>query len=123
MLKIEIERRGGTCLYNNNVDLLASFDDQRYLVEVKSLTRPLSTVDRMRYGMGQLFDYSVRYRAEIGHAKPVLAFCAMLGPDVAWVSDILQGNNVAFVARDENRLCPANELAKELPYSTRARFR
>ncbi len=46
-------------------------------------------VEGPRYGMGQLFDYSVRYRAEIGLAKPVLAFSDNLGPDVAWVSEIL----------------------------------
>ena len=115
LLKAEVDRRGGTCLFNNNVDLFASFDDERYLVEVKSLARPLSTVDRMRYGMGQLFDYSIRYQAEIGKAKPVLAFGAMLSPDARWVSEILQGNNVAFVTRDKDRLHPANELAKELP--------
>ncbi len=115
LLKAEIDRRGGTCLFNNNVDLLASFGEQRFLVEVKSLARPLSAVDRMRYGMGQLFDYSVRYRADIGRAKPVLAFGANPGPDVAWVAEILQGNNVAFVARDNKRLHPANELAKDLP--------
>jgi hypothetical protein len=114
LLKTHVERRGGTCEFNNNVDLLATFGDRRYLVEVKSLARRLSTVDRMRYGMGQLFDYSVRYRAEIGRAKPVLAFGAMLSPDVAWVSEILQGNQVAFIARERDELRPANELAKEL---------
>lgn len=115
LLKAEIDRLGGSCLFNNNVDLLATFGEQRYLVEVKSLARPQSTVDRMRYGIGQLLDYSVRYRAEIGHAKPVLAFGAMVRADVAWVSEILQGNNVAFIARDKNCLHPANELAKGLP--------
>lgn len=115
LIKGEVDRRGGACLYNNNVDLLASFGEQRYLIEVKSLARPLSAVDRMRYGMGQLFDYSVRYRAQIGNAKPVLAFGSMLSPDVGWVSDILEGNNVAFVARERDGLRPVNELAKDLP--------
>ena len=110
-----MERRGGSCLFNNNVDLLARFGDDRLLVEVKSLARPSSTVDRMRYGMGQLFDYSVRYRAEIGGAKPVLAFGAALRGDVAWVSEILQGNGVALVARETHGLLPVNELAKALP--------
>lgn len=115
LFKSLVERRGGSCLYNNNVDLLATFGEHRFLVEVKSLTRPLSTVDRMRYGMGQLFDYSVRYKAEIGKAKPVLAFGAMLRPDVSWVSDILQGNDVAFVAREGKDLRPINELARQMP--------
>lgn len=115
LFKDMVDKRGGSCLYNNNVDLLAKFGESRYLVEVKSLARPLSTVDRMRYGMGQLFDYSVRYRAEIGKAKPVLAFGSMLRADVAWVAEILQGNDVAFVARDRDGLRPVNELAKTLP--------
>ena len=115
LFKGMVDNRGGSCLFNNNVDLLATFGERRYLVEVKSLARPVSTVDRMRYGMGQLFDYSVRYRAEIGKAKPVLAFGSMLRSDVAWVSDILQGNDIAFVARDADGLRPVNELAHDLP--------
>ncbi len=115
LLKAIVDRRGGSCLFNNNVDLLATFGADRLLVEVKSLTRPSSAVDRMRYGMGQLFDYSVRYKAEIGGAKPVLAFGAMLRGDAAWVSEILQGNNVAFIAREGLELKPINELAHQLP--------
>ncbi|MGH7737696.1 MAG: hypothetical protein ACREMP_07500 [Candidatus Tyrphobacter sp.] len=115
LFKNLVDGKGGTCLYNNNVDLLASFGEQRLLVEVKSLTRPVSTVDRMRYGMGQLFDYSVRYRAEIGNARPVLAFGSRLHDGVAWVAEILQGNDVAFVARDGSHLTPANDLARNLP--------
>jgi hypothetical protein len=56
MLKTLVESQGGACLFNNNVDLLAEFDSSRLLIEVKSLTNPASTVNRMRYGMGQLFD-------------------------------------------------------------------
>lgn len=115
LLKSMIDRRGGSCLFNNNVDVLASFAEQRFLIEVKSLVRQASAVDRMRYGMGQLFDYSVRYRAEIGRAKPVLAFGSKLQNDVAWVSEILEGNDVAFVVRERDELRPVNELAKRLP--------
>jgi hypothetical protein len=115
LLKSMVERRGGSCLFNNNVDLLASFGENKYLVEVKSLSRPFSAVDRMRYGMGQLFDYSVRYRAELGGAKPVLTFGAMLRNDAAWISEILEGNNIAFVARDREELTPINALARQLP--------
>jgi hypothetical protein len=116
LLKVLVEKRGGSCMFNNNVDLLASFDNERFLVEVKSLARPSSTIDRMRYGMGQLFDYSVRYRAEIGNAKPVLALGAALRSDVAWVSEILEGNKVALVVRDAQGLEPVNEQARQLPF-------
>lgn len=115
LIKAEVDRRGGTCLYNNNVDLLATFGERRYLIEVKSLARPISAVDRMRYGMGQLFDYSVRYRAEIGKAMPVLAFGAMVDASDRWIPQILQGNDIAFIARESDSLRPVNELAKDLP--------
>ena len=115
LLKERVDANGGSCLYNNNVDLLANFGDRRFLIEVKSLNDPASSVDRMRYGMGQLFDYSVRYRAKIGKAAPVLAFGAMPGRESSWISEILQGNDVAFIARDEGSLKPLNELGKLLP--------
>lgn len=115
LLKTMIDRRGGACLFNNNVDLLATFGNNRLLVEVKSLTRASAAVDRMRYGMGQLFDYAIRYKADISGAKPVLAFGSMLQNEVAWVADILEGNNVAFVARDGNEMRPMNTLARDLP--------
>ena len=115
LLKERIDAVGGSCLYNNNVDLLAQFDDRKFLIEVKSLNNPASTVDRMRYGMGQLFDYSVRYRAQIGRAIPVLAFGTMPRDDVSWISEILQGNDVGFVAREAGRLKPMNESARQLP--------
>jgi hypothetical protein len=115
LLKDLVERRGGKCQFNNNVDLFATCGDQRFLVEVKSLVRSSSTVDRMRYGIGQLCDYSVRYRAELEGAKPVLAFGSMLANDVAWVADILQGNEIAFVARNGTTLAPINPAARELP--------
>lgn len=115
LLKERIDAKGGSCLFNNNVDLLAQFDDRKFLIEVKSLNDPASTVDRMRYGMGQLFDYSVRYRAKIGETIPVLAFGTMPRNDVSWISEILEGNNVAFVARETATLKPLNESAKRLP--------
>lgn len=69
----------------------------------------------MRYGMGQLFDYSVRYRAKIGGAKPVLAFGTPPRSDAAWISEILQENGVAFLARDRGLIEPVNALARTLP--------
>ena len=115
LVKAMVERRNGRCLFNNNVDLLASFDEQRLLVEAKSLNIPSAAVDRMRYGMGQLFDYGVRYRAEIGRAQPVLAFAAMPSRDVGWISTILEGNGVAFIARQRDSLLPMNDAARGLP--------
>ena len=115
LIKTMVEARNGRCSFNNNVDLLASFASQRLLVEAKSLNANAAAVDRMRYGMGQLFDYSVRYRAEIGRAQPVLAFGALPSSDVAWIATILQENGVAFVARQRESLLPMNDAARELP--------
>ena len=115
LIKRRVDALGGSCLFNNNVDLLAQFDRKKLLIEVKSLNSPTSAVDRMRYGMGQLFDYSVRYRARIGNAAPVLAFGATPRSDVAWVADILHGNDVAFISRDGEQLRPMNDLATQLP--------
>ena len=36
LVKAMVEARDGTCLFNNNVDLLASFSSRRLLVEAKS---------------------------------------------------------------------------------------
>lgn len=115
LVKAMVEARGGRCFFNNNVDLLASFDSQQLLIEAKSLNLRSAAVDRMRYGMGQLFDYGVRYRAEIGRAQPVLAFGDMPGREVAWISTILQENGVAFIARQRESLLPINEVARHLP--------
>ncbi len=115
LVKAMAEARGGQCLFNNNVDLLASFGERRLLVEAKSLNVASAAVDRMRYGMGQLFDYGVRYRAEIGRAQPVLAFGGMPSHDVSWISTILQETGVAFIARQREALLPLNEAAKALP--------
>ncbi len=115
LVKAMTERRGGKCDFNNNVDLLATFGSKRLLVEAKSLNAPSAAVDRMRYGMGQLFDYRVRYRAQIDGAQPVLAFSAIPSREVAWISTILQGNGVAFIARQRDSMMPMNEAARELP--------
>jgi hypothetical protein len=115
LLKNLVEAKGGVCLFNNNIDLLAQSGERRMLVEVKSLVNASASVDRMRYGMGQLFDYSVRYRAKIGNASPVLAFGTPLRRDVSWINEVLDGNGVASVMRDGNRLIPTNTAAKALP--------
>jgi hypothetical protein len=115
LVKRMTEACGGSCLFNNNVDLLATFEDRKLLVEAKSLNLPSSAVDRMRYGMGQLFDYGVRYRAEIGKAQPVLAFGTIPPSDAGWISTILQETGVAFIARQRDSLLPLNDAARDLP--------
>lgn len=114
LLKALVEARGGSCDYNNNVDVLASFDSGKLLIEAKSLNNPNAAIDRMRYGMGQLFDYGVRYKDEIGPAQPILAFGKMPPREVSWIATILEGNGVAFIAREKEDLVPMNELARAL---------
>lgn len=116
---LELVRRaavslGGGCWYNNNIDLYVQYGDRRLLIEAKSLTDPRQSVDRMRYGMGQLFDYRVRYQAKTGGAEPVLAFGAPPDRETSWVSTILQENGVAFIARNGDHLLPLNARAESL---------
>lgn len=112
-----VHQRGGETSLNNNVDLLARVRGRRLLIEAKSIGDQRVVVDRMRYGIGQLSDYSIRYRREIGDAERVLAFGAAPSVETAWISTILQESSVAFVALDAetNSVRPLNELARSLP--------
>jgi hypothetical protein len=114
LIRQSAERLGGHCWYNNNIDLFVRCGDEKLLVEAKSLTDTHQSVDRMRYGMGQLFDYRIRYEAEVAGAVPVLAFGAPPDRETAWIADILQGNGIAFIARQQNRLIPMNASAEAL---------
>jgi hypothetical protein len=86
------------------------------MVEAKSLNDPNAAVDRMRYGMGQLFDYRVRYEAELAGAQPVLAFGARPPSSLSWIGNVLQGNDVGFVASEGGRLVALNERAKSIAF-------
>jgi hypothetical protein len=114
MIRRAAESRGGHCWYNNNIDLFVRYGERRLLVEAKSLNDARQSVDRMRYGMGQLFDYRVRYRAETEDAEPVLAFGAIPDRATSWVATILQENGVAFIARNGARLVPLNARGESL---------
>jgi hypothetical protein len=111
-----VHATGGTCSYNNNVDLLAHHGELRTLIEAKSLNDLRDAVDRMRYGIGQLADYSFRYRAELQGAQSVLAFGRPPDRQTEWIADVLQANAVAFVALDGARVVPLNEPARTLPF-------
>jgi len=112
----ETVRRGGTCYYNNNVDLFVHVGERRYLIEAKSVIDPFSAVDRMRYGMGQLFDYGVRYRAELAGAEPVLAFGARPVPSLSWIGTVLEGNDVGFIASEGDRLIALNQRGGSIAF-------
>ncbi|TAM75239.1 hypothetical protein EPN44_09280 [bacterium] len=115
MIEAEVMRRGGSWFYNNNIDLYATLGADRMLVEAKSLTDAREAVDRMRYGMGQLFDYRVRYRAEVLDAQPVLAFGSPPAEGAGWIGEVLAENGVAFVVADKHGIRPVNEPAAALP--------
>ncbi|MEO6990329.1 MAG: hypothetical protein ABI346_03755 [Candidatus Baltobacteraceae bacterium] len=107
--------KGGTTYYNNNIDLLVKLGSERLLIEAKSLNRDSAAVDRMRYGMGQLFDYGVRYRSELEGAKPVLAFGRIPERDTGWLAEILEQNGVGFVGLlRPGDVRPLNEAARQL---------
>lgn len=110
-------RLGGSTFYNNYLDLYLHIGDHRYFVEAKSLNNPQRAVDRMRYGMGQLFDYRVRLEAEIAGSEPVLAFGRVPPAEVSWISEILDGNGVAFVAAQQDRIVALNAAARSLPFA------
>ena len=104
---------GGECHYNNNIDLLTRVGDERLLVEAKSLNDLSDAVHRMRYGLGQLLDYRVRYRAEIEGASPVLAFGRPPDRNTGWIAEILEENGVAFVASIDGHVVPLNEHGRQ----------
>jgi hypothetical protein len=111
-----VTRRGGSWWFNNNIDLFARVGEQRFLIEAKSLANPERAVDRMRYGMGQLFDYRVRYEAQLAGARPVLAFGRPPVRSDAWIGNILEANRVAFVAMVEGDVRALNPAAEGLPF-------
>lgn len=115
LLHAEAIRRGASCWYNNNIDLVLDFGVQRNIVEAKSLIDLRDAVNRMRYGIGQLADYQVRYRAELQGAKPLLAFGRPPDRQTSWIATILQENGVGLVSCVANRLEPLNDLARESP--------
>ena len=111
----EVTRRGGIWWYNNNIDLYATLGSRRMLIEAKSLTDAREAVNRMRYGMGQLFDYRVRYRAEVLDAQPVLVFGSPPAEGAASIGEVLAENGVAFVIADKGGIHPMNVRAMTLP--------
>jgi hypothetical protein len=114
LIRRAAERLGGHCWYNNNIDLFVRYGDRKLLVEAKSLNDARQSVDRMRYGMGQLFDYRVRYQAEVAGAEPLLAFGALPDRATSWIATILQENGIALVARKDQRLVALNARAESL---------
>jgi hypothetical protein len=116
-LQLLVHERGGTTYLNNNIDLFADIRDEKLLIEAKSVGAESVVVDRMRYGIGQLADYSVRYRSDVGGAQRVLAFGRVPSPASRWISTILQESEIAFVALDQpsERIVPLNERAQNLP--------
>ncbi len=111
-----VHERGGSTYLNNNVDLLADVRGNKLLVEAKSIGSETVVVDRMRYGIGQLADYSVRYRKDVADAQRVLAFGRVPSSESRWIGTILQESQIAFVALDRatDRIVPLNERAQGL---------
>lgn len=115
MIQLQVQRRGGTTWYNNNIDLFARLGETRLLIEAKSLVDLRTAVDRMRYGIGQLADYDFRYRAQLELPQKVLAFGARPGAATEWISSVLEDQRIALIANQEEKLVPLNESARDLP--------
>lgn len=112
LMHVAATGRGASCLYNNHVDLIIDFGDDRTLVEAKSLNDLRDAVNRMRYGIGQLADYQVRYRAELRGAKPMLAFGRPPDRQTSWIATVLEENSIGFVSSEDDRLVPLNQIAR-----------
>lgn len=106
--------KGGSFWYNNHIDLVVELGEERSLIEAKSLNDVRDAVNRMRYGMGQLLDYGVRYRADLNGATPVLAFGQPPDRETSFVATILQENGIGFVSQDDTQLIPLNDRARSL---------
>lgn len=115
LMLLEAHKRGATCWYNNNIDLVLDFGNERNLVEAKSLNDLRDAVNRMRYGIGQLADYQVRYRAQLQGASPLLAFGRPPDRETSWIATILQETKIGFVSTQSDRLLPLNDLARTSP--------
>ncbi len=114
VIQTEVHRLGGTTWYNNNVDLFARVGEERMLIEAKSFNE-YDTVNRMRYGIGQLADYAYRYQDELESPTKVLAFAQPPPRDAAWVGAVLDQERTAFISASENGIEPLNEAALRLP--------
>lgn len=114
MLHANATDRGASCWYNNNIDLVVDFGDGRTLIEAKSLNDLRDAVNRMRYGIGQLADYKVRYRDQLQGASPLLAFGRPPDRDSSWIATVLEETGIAFAAGDGDRLVPLNESAHSM---------
>ncbi|HEV2738956.1 MAG TPA: hypothetical protein VGU66_10290 [Candidatus Elarobacter sp.] len=118
VIQREVTRCGGTTFYNNNVDLYARLGDQNFLIEAKSLNRAADAVGRMRYGIGQLADYSYRYETELRGADRVLAFGTLPSAENTWIGKVMDRESVAFVCSLGDRVVALNEAAASLPFVT-----
>ena len=106
---------GGTTWYNNNIDLYARVGERRMLIEAKSLVDVRASVDRMRYGIGQLADYDFRYRTELRGPQKVLAFGAPPDTQTSWIGSVLEDQHIAFIANNNGNLVAMNVTAESLP--------
>lgn len=109
-------RRGGSTSYNNNVDLFARLGEQRFLIEAKSLTDVRDAVNRVRYGIGQLADYSFRYSSELEAPQKVLAFASQPPRECGWLGGVLDQERTAFLVAGSGLVEPLNETARKLPF-------
>jgi hypothetical protein len=111
-----VQRHGGSTWYNNNVDLFAKIGDQRFLIEAKSLNDARDSVNRVRYGIGQLADYAFRYDSELQGPMRVLAMAARPPRETAWLGLVLDQERTAFLLARDGVIEPMNETARQVPF-------
>jgi hypothetical protein len=116
MIQQAVRQRGGATWYNNNVDLFAELGEQRFLIEAKSLNDVRDSVNRVRYGIGQLADYAYRYGAELRGPQKVLALGTRPPRETAWLGAVLDQERTAFLLAAEGVIEPMNDTAQRVPF-------
>ncbi len=111
-----VQRSGGSTWYNNNVDLFAKLGEQRFLIEAKSLNDARDSVNRVRYGIGQLADYAFRYGRELERPLRVLAMAARPPRETAWLGSVLDQERTAFLLARDGVIEAMNETALQVPF-------
>jgi hypothetical protein len=116
LIQRAVQSRGGATWYNNNVDLFAEVGEERFLIEAKSLNDVRDSVNRVRYGIGQLADYAYRYGAELRGPRKVLALGTRPPRETAWLGAVLDQERTAFLLASDGVIEPLNDMAQQVPF-------
>jgi hypothetical protein len=87
----------------NTVDLFVTHEDSEYLIEVKSIT-PKNFISRLRYALGQVFQYDYLLESQQPNRRLVLAFAASI-PQDSWTVPFVNNHlNLDLLTIENDRL-------------------